>query len=958
MITRLTIAVSLVITACASLAADLPELVYTGEAPRIQTALSPEDSQKHVQTPDGFKAVLFASEPEIVNPIALSWDSDGRLFVLQSVDYPHKFGKPEGGDRITICEDTNRDGKADTFTVFAENLSIATGMVCVDGGVIVAMAPDMKFLEDTDGDDKVDKTTVLFSGFGLHDTHAGPSNLMLGLDNHVWGSVGYSGFSGLFKGGKRSARMGVYRFSRDGSFFEFVGGFNNNTWGSGMTESFDLFGSTANNNHCVYIGIPKRFSSEKKFLNVKNIQGHYDIAKVCKDPLQQVDVRNGYTAAAGANIYTARTYPKEYWSRVMLVNEPTGHVVHRAILQEDGAGFKEVDGGNLFASSDNWSAPVYSAVGPDGHVWVADWYNLVIQHNPDRRGMSNQVWNAKKGLGNAHLNELRDKSHGRIYQVVYEKAKTKKHPTLKKAKTKKLVAALTHENMFWRNTAQHLIVSRELTDAIPRLIKLVGNKDVDETGLSAAPVHAIWALKGLGALDGANKSANRAVYDALAHPSAAVRKAAAQALPETEEGSLALASSTVLTDENMHTRLAATLRATELPKVGALNEAITKAKTVGVRDEWITVALKLAAGDSTPVKPAKVDAPARKKADVVVTLKTIKEKMSYDKTLIKVKSGQTVEIRFVNDDVMPHNVVLLTPGKLDDFGAATDAFLTDKSAEKKGYVPPSKRVLSATPIIAPGKQASIFFTAPATAGKFPYVCTFPGHWRLMNGILEVSDGKSLTLNESGKTKVLITGGGGSHDFLRWFGEADGKVFATSGARVDYTENTKTVSDQLAEANLLVISNNKPFSSDWKTGIIDHTNKGKSLLIIHPGVWYNWKDWPEYNKQLVGGGSRNHERLGAFDIIVKKPEHPLMKGVPAKFEITDELYRWTHAEGGADVEVLAIGKGRKSGDEFPVVWVVKHPTAKIVGNSLGHDERAHTLPAYKTILRNTLEWCTK
>lgn len=129
----------------------------------------------------------------------------------------------------------------------------------------------------------------------------------------------------------------------------------------------------------------------------------------------------------------------------------------------------------------------------------------------------------------------------------------------------------------------------------------------------------------------------------------------------------------------------------------------------------------------------------------------------------------------------------------------------------------------------------------------------------------------------------------------------------------------------------------------------------NMLIYHPSTWYNWEDWPEYNQQLVGGGSESHEKLQEFEVRVVKPNHPIMRGVPSKFRITDELYRWKKDPEAVDVEVLAIGKGLESGEEFPVVWVVKHAKAKIVGNTLGHDERAHNLRAYKTLLKNSLKW---
>ena len=108
------------------------------------------------------------------------------------------------------------------------------------------------------GDDNMDKSTVLFGGFGTYDTHAGPSALRYGQDNLIWGSVGYSGFENKLDGKNIEFKMGVYCFAKDGKFFESVGRFNNNTWGLGIREDFEIFGSTANNNHACYVGIPLR----------------------------------------------------------------------------------------------------------------------------------------------------------------------------------------------------------------------------------------------------------------------------------------------------------------------------------------------------------------------------------------------------------------------------------------------------------------------------------------------------------------------------------------------------------------------------------------------------------------------------------------------------------------------------------------------------------------------------
>src|SRR5690606_5203078 len=138
------------------------------EVPNVQEALEPEESKKLIQTPVGFDIQLFAAEPDIINPIAMAWDERGRLWIVESVDYPNTFKETDGeaNDRIKICEDTNGDGKADKFTVFAENLNIPTSMVFSNDGVIVSMAPDFVFLKDTDGDDVADVREVIMTGWG------------------------------------------------------------------------------------------------------------------------------------------------------------------------------------------------------------------------------------------------------------------------------------------------------------------------------------------------------------------------------------------------------------------------------------------------------------------------------------------------------------------------------------------------------------------------------------------------------------------------------------------------------------------------------------------------------------------------------------------------------------------------------------------------------------------------
>jgi type 1 glutamine amidotransferase len=232
----------------------LPELKYevpllpahyeTGRpVPKIQSPLSPADSMKRAQVPAGFELSLFAAEPDVVNPIAITWDHRDRLWVVEALDYPN--GPGVGNDRLKICEDTDGDGKADQFTVFADQLTIATSAVHANGGVIVTSGSQMLFLKDTDGDDKADERRVLFEGFKTHDTHAGVSNLRYGFDGWIHATIGYAGFEGVVGGRPVKFDTGVFRFLPDGSQLEFLGKTTNNTRGLGFTEGFDIHGSTA-----------------------------------------------------------------------------------------------------------------------------------------------------------------------------------------------------------------------------------------------------------------------------------------------------------------------------------------------------------------------------------------------------------------------------------------------------------------------------------------------------------------------------------------------------------------------------------------------------------------------------------------------------------------------------------------------------------------------------------------
>jgi putative membrane-bound dehydrogenase-like protein len=564
---------------------------------KMQKPLDPQESLEHAVTPVGFEVRLFADEGLLGGgkPICMNWDERGRLWVALTFDYPNEKRRDgQGRDRIVVLEDTDGDGKADKCTVFADKLSIPTSLTFWRGGLIVQQAPHTLYLKDTDGDGKADVRKVLFTGWGTADTHAGPSNLRYGPDNWIYGMVGYSGFDGTVGGERLRFGQGFYRFRPDGSKLEFLRSTNNNSWGVGFSEDGQLFGSTANGNPSMHLPIPNRYYEAVRGWSsgvLEGIAGNAPMFPIT-DRVRQVDWHGHFTAGAGHALYTARTYPREYWNRTAFVTEPTGHLAAVFTLQPAGASFRSRSAWNLVASEDEWTAPIMAEVGPDGNVWVIDWYNYIIQHNPTPPGF-------KTGTGNAYETDLRDKKYGRIWRVVYKTPRLALPPavSLAGAAPEKLVATLKHDNMLWRLHAQRLLVERGNKDVVPALIALAADKAVDEAGLNLGVMHALWTLHGLGALDGSDPRATAAATAALKHRSAGVRRNAVLVLPCNDRGAETVVYAGLLEDADPPVRLAALLALSEMPASARAGGAVALALVdeSNLADHWLTDGLTSAA---------------------------------------------------------------------------------------------------------------------------------------------------------------------------------------------------------------------------------------------------------------------------------------------------------------------------------------------------------------------------
>jgi hypothetical protein len=302
--------------------------------------------------------------------------------------------------------------------------------------------------------------------------------------------------------------------------------------------------------------------------------------------IRQVDVQGGFTAAAGHNFYTARAFPREYWNRVAFVNEPTGHVVHRAVIERRGSGFTETDGWNVAASDDEWFAPVHAEVGPDGALWLLDFYDFIIQHNPTPAGPIAQGYQYLNGRGNAYESPLREQRRGRVYRIVWKGATPYTPLSLSVSEPMGLTAALRHDNMFWRLTAQRLLVERGQTDVVPQLITIVDDRAVDAIGLNSPAVHALWTLHGLGALDGALAPALSGNTRSPTPPPAC--KAAQSVLPRTAR-SVADRWRRGPSPRGSNVRLNALVRDAGVSR-GRARYAVSQAPDV-IKDEWLPEAV-------------------------------------------------------------------------------------------------------------------------------------------------------------------------------------------------------------------------------------------------------------------------------------------------------------------------------------------------------------------------------
>jgi len=456
----------------------------------IHSPLTPDQARAEFKVRPGLRVELVAAEPEVQSPVAAAFDEQGRLFVVEMLDYPiyDKSRPPQG--RVKMLEDRDGDGRYETATVFAEGLLMAQGVTPWNGGIVVTQAPNILFLKDTDGDGKADLRETLYAGFAVENPQLRVSHPQFALDNWLYVANGQRGGKIRSPRHPGSAPIDIsgmdFRFDPVHDLAEAVTGFGQ----FGLT--FDDWGHRfvcTNRNHLIPLVIPNPYFRRNPFLAAPgpvtdNHQagGAARVYPISRNWTLSSAHSGTFTASCGVFVYRGDLLPKEYEGHVFTC-EPTGNLVHEEELISTGGSYAwkpPHEGVEFLASPDNWFRPVSLFPGPDGALYVVDMYRAEVEH-PE--------WVPADLKSRFDWNHRRDQ--GRLWRVVPEGPRNPTpRPQLARMKTADLVALLAHPDAWWRTAAQRLLIERQDRDAWGPLRQMIANPD------PLARLHAAWALEG------------------------------------------------------------------------------------------------------------------------------------------------------------------------------------------------------------------------------------------------------------------------------------------------------------------------------------------------------------------------------------------------------------------------------------------------------------------------------
>lgn len=483
---------------------------YAAELPRV-TPLEAEEALEQFTLLRGFRIELVAAEPLVVDPIALAFDADGGLFVVEMRGYSER--RDDNAGTIRRLADGDGDGTFEQSTVFADGLSWPTAIACYGGGIFVGAAPDILYLEDTNGDGRADRREVVFTGFGTGNVQGLLNSFRWGLDSRIHGATSNSGGSVRPASDPRATPLALR--GRDFSFDPRAGTIRAESGGGQHGACFDDWGRRfvcSNSDHAQQVLFTDGDVARNPFLRApsarvsiaadgaqadvfrtspvepwRRVRTRLRVKGLIPGPVERGGQAAGYfTSATGITIYRGDAWPAEYIGQ-LFVGDVGGNLLHRKVLRRNGLVFaatRATAGREFLTSSDPWFRPVQCANGPDGNLYIADMYREVIEHP-----------HSLAPLIKKHLDLTSGDDRGRIYRVVHADGDRRPVPRLSTASTRRLVALLAHPNAWHRETAARLLHERADSSARASLA-LVARTAGDARGR----LHALHALAGIGGL--------------------------------------------------------------------------------------------------------------------------------------------------------------------------------------------------------------------------------------------------------------------------------------------------------------------------------------------------------------------------------------------------------------------------------------------------------------------------
>lgn len=713
--------------------ANLPPLPAVDETRAVNEWLSAEEERKAFQVDRRFEVNLFAGEerfPEIANPIQMRWDARGRLWVSCSSAYPHVYPGDEPHDRLVVLEDVDADGRADKSTIFADDLHVPLSFEFGDGGVYVSEQPNLTFLKDTDGDDRADLHEIVLSGFGTEDSHHALHDFVRTPDGDLIfrESIFHHSQVETPYGPVRQRNSGWFRFTPKTQRLVSFGSYpSTNPWG----VTFDDWGQHVAS-HPVYAAA------------FHSLDPAYPAQNAAPDGLR------AYSGVCGHEFVDFATFPKELRGGFIKVRyKPTNRVeIHR--WREETFGFDEEYVGDLLFSTNLSFIPVDVRFGPRGDLYVCDWYNPVKGH-------------AQYSL----RDQRRDRRSGRIWRVTAKGIPLQEPPRYAEATIPELLEILKRPEHRYRDMAKRELLDRPAGEVKAALDAWVAALAKDDPRFRHHQVEALWAYRWI---DAAADSLLRELATCEEH---LARAAAVEQLRYRHPG---LSDAVDLlrraaNDPSAIVRMQAAIAASWIGTRPALEAMLDVLKHP--RDGHLAYAVACSLNSHTlrPLwegKPefaavAKLMRPSPRDQAFVEpkpkgqeiafdrepTLRTVRigcvpERMLFTTAEFVVRPRQPVKIVFTNPDATDHNLVVVRPGTLAEVGMAANEMAKDPQNANSDFVPPSKKdlILHASPMIGPTRKSQVHvlrFHAPTEPGIYPYVCTFPGHWIVMNGVMVVAD---------------------------------------------------------------------------------------------------------------------------------------------------------------------------------------------------------------------------